>query len=1043
MQSLISSGKAFYEHRFWGVILMAGFLFWGGTAAWSKEDKTSDEESRAWKMLQTEALNNRAPDNNLELLNKFIRSYPQGEHAADARFGIAEVFFHEGQYKQALPQYQLLVDQKDPVYHDDAFLRIGEIRYNTGDIVEARKAWEKLVDRTFGRSVLIAEGLYGLTLCELHDKNYLAATQNVDRLIRKFPSYQNLAKVREIVGILRFQEKNFKEAVEALEGINTPSAAFYRGLSYFHQKQYLEAAEAFGKLPVMTTGTYAELGAYFKAECFRMAQNDTLAASAYEVFMRQYPQSRLKVYSLVHRARSLYRLGNLTEASNCLDNVKQMQSSKEIQGYALYLEAEISAKRNDYARAVALLDRAIRGVSSSDQPDLYASIFVAKGYYMLKMGNSKEAADVMRDLVHELPYHPLGMAAFMLLGNEAYARNDWKAAVSSYETALFKYKYTPLSDVAMAMMLATYFQSEKFQELVTNANRVMKVVISQFPAQDFMWRSYSYLLMAEAYYRLKLYADASRYYEQAMKHPNLSSQARLYLAWSKYHEEKFPEAIHWAQQVLNQVGFHEDYKGSAHFLMAGSYFNQKNFDAAAEGFQSFRKRYPKDSHVPESWLQEGWAHQQAHFFADALKTWGKLVALFPQNPLAQEAQLQIGRLYFQARQYKAAVKAFSNFMSLWPQAPLASEAQWNLAQSYYNAKQYPSAIQAYESFLEKFPQDSRLPDGKNQLMLSYYHQAMRSKDTKLLTKFVEVYPKSDLAPDAQYELAQLYFQGKRWPEAVREFRKLLLEYPGTTQAPLALLAIAHSQEHLKKLEAAITEYESLLQLFPTNPVALDGAMRLGAIYFGMNKFKEAAKAFQFVVDREAPQEIKINAMYNLGISYKRARSFKEAAETFDLFAKTFEDDPKQIDALLEEANIYRTLEDPANALVAYQKILKSKKAEPPMKMEIHNQMGEIYKKMGDAKKAAEAYSQLIPLTPPQQDARLLGLAQLAALYEEQQAWEKAMGVYNHIRRSQGRQDWVRSALKRMKEIQDFLRVQKKKTVDGQKTAPPDTEARGG
>ncbi|MBI4051310.1 MAG: tetratricopeptide repeat protein, partial [Elusimicrobia bacterium] len=511
------------------------FLFLtSGDSLWAKEARSSDAEARAWKILQAESPQSSSASETLNLLNKFIRSYPQGEHVPDARFAIAETLFREGQYKKALPQYQLLLEQENPAYMDDASLRLGEISYNTGDLVQARKFWEKLTGRIFGRSLLVAEAMYGLALCELYEKNFLGANQILERTIHKFPSYGNLAKVRELLGILRFQEKNFRQAVEVLEGLSTPSAAFYRGLSYFHQKQYLEAASSFNELTAMTSGTYAELGAYFKAECFRMARNDTLAVRAYDEFTRQYPQSKFRVYALIHQARALDRLGKRTEAMRGLAIAKQTGGSKEIRAYAMYLEAEISAKMGQVKTAIEILDRALE-LASREQPDLYASIHVAKVYYLLQTGRSREAPAVMQELVQALPYHPLGMLAYILLGNEAHSRNDWKTAISSYESALLKYQYSPLSDVAMGMMLSTYFQGQRYQELVTNANRVMKVVSAEYPAQDFLWRTYSHLLLAEAYYRLEKYEEASRHYEQAAKHPTLTSQARLYLAWSRYH----------------------------------------------------------------------------------------------------------------------------------------------------------------------------------------------------------------------------------------------------------------------------------------------------------------------------------------------------------------------------------------------------------------------------------------------------------------------------------------------------------------------------
>ncbi len=1010
----------------------------------SKEDNASSD-SRAWRTLQMKVQSSLSDSESLKELREFIRRYPNGEHASDARFAIAEILFQKSQYAIAKPQYELMAAEKDSTYGDDSMLRLGEICYNTGDKKCAREQWDKLADKFFGESAMVAEAMYGIILCDLHEKDYLSAKQRLEKLVKNYPFYSGLAKINEIYGLIYFQEKEFEKAVDVLEDVNTPAAAFYRGLSFFHLKRYLEAAESFKKLTIITSGTYAELGAYFKAESFRAGKNNTLAAQAYAQFIEQYPKSNLKPYAYVQLGQSLYQLNRMAEAEKVIAVVKQMKISRDIKIYAMYIEGELAAKKGDFKSAVAVLDLARRIVNSVDQPDLYAIVMTAKGYYLLKMGEFKAAADVMSELIHTMPYHPLGVPACMILGNAAYERKDWSQAISAYETALLKYKYSVLSDVAMAMLLRTYYAAEKYQELVTNANRVMKVINAEFPAQDTQWRTYGYYVLAEAYYMIKQYADASNYYLKSMKHPYWVQEARLCLAWSRYHEEKYPEAIALAKQVMADPNILPERKSSAYFLMAASYFNQKNYSAAIDGFNTFRRHFPKDERVAESYLQEGLACKQAKYFKDALAAWEKLIALYPNNPAAQDAQMQAGKLHFEGRQYKTAVAMFVKFLQKWPQSPQAPEAQWLTAQAYYNDRQYDPAIKTYQLFLESYPKDFRVEDGKNQLMMSYYHRAMRSKTPEHLAEFVELYPKNDLAADAQYQLGQIAYTKKDWPAAVRELRKLLLNYPGNAQSPMALLAIAHAQEYMKNLDGAIPEYESLLNLFPSSSFALDAAMRLGAIYYNREKYKDAAKKFQFAAEREAPKQVRADAAFNTAVSYKMAQSYGDAIHAYESFISNYDDDPRHFDALLDIAGIYKLKEEHLKAVEIYNKILESKntKMTAVMKMEMYRQIGEIYlKSLNNKEKAMVAYSQLVPLVPQKHDIRLLGLAELAALYEEREDWLRALDIYKHIQASGGRKDWVASAVERAKDIQKYMRAKRAKAAAGSSgaSAAPQTQS---
>lgn len=982
---------------------------------------TPGSESLGWATIQAKVQAGSTAGETAKLLQEFLENYPEGVFAADARFALAEAMFQSGHYPQALENFSALASKKGSLYFSDSMLRVAEIQYNQGEVAKAQKTFQKLADKA-GGTLVGAEAYYGLALCQMQNEDYRNAIHSIDYLMSKYPAYATLPKTKELLGILRYQEKEYAKAVEILQGAGTPAGALYRGMSHFYQKQYQEAAQAFNTLADMPNNSQAEMGLYLKAESFRMVQNGGLTAKAYGEFVQRFPNSRFKTQALIDEAYALKNSGRVPDALKILQELNMRNATKDEQVDALYLEAEIAAQQGDYQKARELPQKA--RLLGRNQPERYARIHLILTYYLLKIGKVKEATAEMRELLRQIPMHPMGNVAFLLFGIDARSEHDLRKTISSYETALLKYEYSPLSDVSMAMLLGSYLDAGKYQELVTHANQVMSVLSNEYSTQDMRWKAQSYMLIAEAYYRLKSYAEASRYYDQALKEPSLTDQARLYLAWSKYHEGKFSESTQLAQKIMGQRFMAQENRVSAHLLLATSHFNQGNYDRALDLFASFRQNYPASPHVPECWLYEGWAHRQQGDYADALRSWKKLIAQYPAGPEAQEGQIQIGLLYFQARKYKNAINEFTAFLTRWPKSPLASEALWLMAQTYYNSQQDAMAIKAYRAFAMQFPEHRHSTDAQNQLMLTYYRQAMRGRDPQLLSQFVSMYPKSHLAPEAQYQLAQDAFQGKKWAVAIEHFRTLLLNYPMATQAPLALLAIAQSQDRLKKPAEAITEYRSLVNLFPNHPASIDAAMRLGALYFEAGNFKEAANSFRFVVEREAPAPIKASAMYNLGMSHKKQRNFVEAAQAFDTFAETYPADPKQMDALLEIAALQRLLDKPDQAVVTYEKILNRPNTPAVVKMGICNQTAELYRGIGDKQKAIGAYGLLLGMGPAAQDERLLGLAQLAAIYEEDEVWNKALDVYNHIRTSGGKPEWVKSAAKRAKEIKTFLEARK-------------------
>jgi len=1006
------------DKRKW--IVVAALLLLASRGDANERDLRAAREAKAWSLI-SQARQSQSDSRMLDYLRRFVALYPRGRHLSDAQYAMAETHSQAGRRDEALPYYEQLIARKDPSYLNDAWLRVGEIHYNSGEIAKARRAWKNL-DNFFGKSLLTAEALYGMALCELRDRRFREGEKILQRIAGQYPSYRDLPKMRELWGVIRFNAKDYRGAVSMLAGIETPVAAFYRGMSHFQQQKYQAAAQAFQTLEGLRVNSYQELGAYLKAECFRMAQNDALAAAGYGEFISHFPDSRLKPYAVIQQARSFNQLGRSDEAEQSLRLLREGNPSRDVRAEALHLEVEMAAQQGEHRKAQELVQRTLS--ASGDKVERYANTYVLLGYYLLKVGKLADATSVLMELVRKVPGHKLGIAAYILAGQASYQREDWHAAISAFETALLKYEYGPLSDVAMTMMLASYFNAKNYQELVTHANRVLGVVSSEYSAQAIQWQSQSHLLIAEAYYALKQYPEASSFYERAMREPSLAAQAQLALAWSRYREGRYVEALRLARQVQSRPDSGRDLQAGALFLTACSRFNLKDYDSAISAFQGFRRQYPEDLRVAETWLHEGSAQRERGRRADALQCWGRLTALYPALPLAQKAQLEIGRLHFQARRYAAAAAAAEEFLTRWPQAPLAVEAQWLLAQSRYNAGHDAQAIQAFADFLARFPRESRRDNAVQQLMQARYRQAAHAQDPRLLAEFVKVYPKSPLASEAQYQIGQIAFKGQDWVSAIAALRKLLLDYPGSSQAPMALIGVAHAQERLRKFDAAIAEYRSLMELFPEHALALDAAMRAGALCFSAEKYQEAARSFRFVTERQAPADIRANAAYNLAVAYKKQRSYSEALEAYDRFMAAFPEDSRAADALLETASLHRLMERNDLAMAAYERLLKRKNLAPQLGMEAHAQIGELFRAAGDKDKAVESYQRLLTLGPANHNVRLVGLAQLAALYEEREQWVEALKVYDEIRHSRGQREWVRSATKRAQEIREYLEAQK-------------------
>ena len=86
------------------------------------------------------------------------------------------------------------------------------------------------------------------------------------------------------------------------------------------------------------------------------------------------------------------------------------------------------------------------------------------------------------------------------------------------------------------------------------------------------------------------------------------------------------------------------------------------------------------------------------------------------------------------------------------------------------------------------------------------------------------------------------------------------------------------------------------------------------------------------------------------------------------------------------------------------------------KSEALYRIGDIYVKKEEQEKAIEVLEKLMEAKPKNSDFRVVGLINLATIYEEKESWKDAVRVYSSISKSGGNKQYVDGAVSRIGEI---------------------------
>lgn len=993
------------------VLVLSGLILSGSLNAAPPPSATTPE-ALLWEKVNSSYVAAPVSGATLDLLQRFIDSYPNSEKLARARYLKAQISFQQKNYREALARFEyLLANHPKTAYADSALFRLAECYYNLKAYKSAQQKWRELTKK-HRKSHLYPEALYALALLEAKDGRWGYADDMLETLRNDYPAFGKLDHVRELSGIVLFNMGEFAQAAKFLEDIRTSTAGYYRGLSLFTLKLYDDAIASLNLTTDAQTGPFTETAEYLKAEGFFQKRNYTLSSSAFDTFLKKYPSSNLRSYAMLRVGISQAQTGFYHDALEMANQAATLAtSSYPTKVYGQFLRGSMLIKIGDFPKALGLFTSLI---NNKEYSELAAAALLQKAWAHKKLNQRDQSMASLRAFEQKYPSNPDMPLGLYLMGAQAFEDGDYGLAAGRFESSIIRYQYTPLSEMGLAMMVMSYHRAQQYDRLLTSATSILKIFEKNYASIGPFWRAQSYYFIGDAYMQVKEPANAIPYFQRVVKEYTesaLAPRAQLALAWCQLDIGHYDEARKSATPILALKNANEDLKTSAQFLLGSTYFNAKDYNRAIKYYGDFAKKNPNHELVPYAIYGVGLAYYQQKIYGSAIDEWNKLIEKYPNHEVTQDSVMHVGDLYLRGGKYLQAAEIFKVFLHRWPESETARQAHWLLAQSYYNAKDDDKAINAYRFFIKTFPKDPDVDNAEKQIELSYYRRGESGSPEKL-EEFIMRYPKSPFAPQARFKLATMAMDQKAYGRAVQEWGLLIRNYPDSTFIAEAYYQLGQAYEELKDSDQALIQYRAVLKEYSNKPNALDAAFRMGTLHFKKENYKEAAEAFEFVLARKAQEDVKANACFNLAVSYENLGKIDQAAKYYVQFAGLSKDGKKNWESLINAAALYRKMGNHAESIKIYSKLFKSTK-DKPTRLRLTNAIAECYKDSGNPAKAMSVYQKLIGMEPVHHDFRLAGLAQLAFLYEQKKDWDGAIKVYEKIVISGGRQDWVKSAKDRI------------------------------
>ena len=822
-------------------------------------------------------------ENSLELLEAYLKQYPDSRHANRIEAMMASVYFEEGKYPEAIALYRSCnLDALPDKERDEAALKLATSYLKLGNLEEA-KVWFTLlkeVSKTHQADAVYnlgyidyVEGRYDAALKtftllknddvydalvpyyigEIHltRGEYKQADEVASDYLRHFAGHKDEAEMNRIQGEARSAMKDYLNAIASLEAyvnvVPQPQrkAMYELGMSYYHTGAYSKATEMLGRTTM---------------EQDALAQNANLHMGLAYLQLKERNQARMAF-----------------EQASVADHDLAVKE-QALYNYALCIH---ETSYSPFAESVTVFERFLNEFPASRYRERVNDYLVET--YM----NTRSYDAALKSIAKISKPGPRIMEAkqkiLFRLGTQAFA-------------------------------------NARFEEALQYFNRSLEVGQYNFATQAdaSYWRG-------EAYYRLKNYKAAGqdfRKYLELTKNKRSPELALYNLGYTDFNQKNYQGALNWFGRFVNE-SVHDNKQ-----VLADAYNRMGDCNFYARKFDDARRSYDKAEQVDPSLgdyslYQEGFVKGLQRDYTGKIQSLNQLITNYPQSQYIDDALYEQGRAFVQLEDNANAIERFQALVKTFPQSNMARRAANEIGLLYYQDDKYPEAIAAYKEVIKNYPgsEEARLaqrdlksiyidlnkvdeyadfastiPGGANfdvneRDSLTYvaaervYMRGEMTEARNSFMKYLQTFPEGAFSLNANYYIGLIDYNQQNYESASAHLNKVL-EYPDNKYSEEAMMMSAE-MAYLAKDYARSLELYKLLKDRASTPerrqLAATGMLRSAAMTD--NKEEVILAATAVLSDAKVAPELENEARHYRAKALVDVNQLSHAVEDWQVLAQ--------------------------------------------------------------------------------------------------------------------------------------------------------------
>ncbi|MBD8489369.1 tetratricopeptide repeat protein [Echinicola sp. CAU 1574] len=491
----------------------------------------------------------------------------------------------------------------------------------------------------------------------------------------------------------------------------------------------------------------------------------------------------------------------------------------------------------------------------------------------LKIENP-DGPSLVENITKNYPTDPKANEAAFLLGDYYFEKRHYKVAIEKYN--MVNVDVVSLEDRSKLYFKTgyAYFQLKDYANAARYFDPVKKMQTS-YTGDGYYYAGYVAMELQKHDQAIADFKQADRYPEYQPKVPYMLSE--LY-----YRQQQYDELIDYATPII-QSRNNLDRKEGIYLLLAEAYYERRDFNNAATYYDAFSKT-GRGNMSREQMYKAGVAQFKVQKYQQSTDYFKK-VAL-ENDRLGQVSSYYLGHSYLKLNNPQYAVTSFSTAYKSDFDSNIQEEALFNFAKLNLEKGSFQEAINAMDSYLQKYPQGQNVAEVENLLSDALINTNNYLRAIEHIERMSNKSPRIRAAyQKVTYYQGITYYRNKRYKEAINYFDKSIAYPVDKSIVHEAFFWKAEAYAAGDNTKEAIRAYEQVtgMRLTSLDPALIRSHYGLGYAYFNTQQYAKAENQFRSYIDKIKKSDVQSyydDAVMRLGDCYYIQKKFDNALSTF-------------------------------------------------------------------------------------------------------------------------------------------------------------------